>query len=177
MESHTRLLILDINGLLCCKMPKSYPNTELEILELKSYKVLMRPGYREFLDLCYNNFTIAFFTSTYEGNANAILKKLLTAEQQKVTAFKWFRDRTHFDPDSSTPYNTIKKLQDIFDNPVINADRKYHSSNSILTDDSPTKTRFNDPKNIVICEPFTGKEEDHVLFELFELIMDKFNNL
>lgn len=175
MESHTRLLLLDINGLLCCKMPKISHCGNLEILNLNSYNVIMRPGCREFLEFCYAGFTVGFFSSTNKWNVDAILKKLLNSEQQKTTAFKWYRDHTHFDPD--TEYATIKKLQDIFDNPVVNENRKYSSENTILLDDSEAKTRFNDPNNIIICEAFTGKEDDRFLFELMELIPQKFENL
>lgn len=170
-----RLLLLDINGVLCCKIGKDEkPNDNLELLELNAYKVVMRPGAREFLEFCYKHFTVAFFSSTTYPNANAILEKLLSPEQKKATPFRWFRDRTHFDPDAKKEYDTIKKLSDIFDNPMVNSDRKYNERNTILCDDSAVKTRFNDPKNIVVLTPFKGEEDDTALFETMELLPIRF---
>jgi hypothetical protein len=181
--NNNRLLVLDINGVLCCKMPKnSIISEQLELLELKRYTVIMRPGYREFLDFCYDNFTVAFFSSTTYSNANAILDKLLSSEQKSRTAFRWVRGRTHFDPDylndsQTTFHDTIKKLSDIFDNPIINDKRKYNESNTILCDDSEVKTRFNEKKNIIIFKPFEGDENDNILFEMMKMIPDYFENL
>lgn len=179
MNPPTQLLLLDINGLFCYKIPKNkaVESVSLEIIELNSYKVIMRPGYREFFDFCYDHYTVGFFTSTNQWNVDIILNKVLNRKQMKNTAFKWYRDRTRFDPDSENSYDTIKKLEDVFDNPVINKERKYHSGNTVLIDDSETKTRFNDPKNILICEPFIGKEDDRILFELMELLPEKFKEL
>lgn len=179
----TRFLLLDINGLLCCKLSKDEtPDETLELLELKAYKVIMRPGAREFLEFCYKNFTVGFFSSTTYPNANAILEKLLTSEQKSATAFRWYRDRTHLDPNygkdsSTTQYDTIKKLSDVFDSPTINADRKYHTGNTILCDDSTTKTRFNNPRNVLMFEPFKGDASDKVLLGMMESLEKKFEEL
>ncbi len=45
------LLLLDINGLLCRKMPK---NSQSHI-KLNSYDVDIRPGCHDFLNFCYDN--------------------------------------------------------------------------------------------------------------------------
>lgn len=175
---NTRLLLLDINGLLCCKKPKDWCSVNLEVIELNSYKVVKRPGYSEFLDFCYSNFSVGFFSSTTKLNSDYIIDGLLTIQQRNKTVLMWFRDRTHFDPDCGKNSNdTIKKLQDIFDNPVINANRKYHSGNTILLDDSSVKTRFNDPKNIVICKAFEGNDDDQEFFEMMKIIPERFDEL
>ena len=183
MNSSTRLLLLDINGLLCCKVPKGQKNKKYnkdDILKLNSYKVIIRPHCREFLEYCYSKFTIGFFTSTCEWNVKAILNKLLTPEQHKATALMWFRDRTRFDPISSADemsFETIKMLEDIFQNPMANEKRLYNDQNTLLIDDSETKTRFNDPANIIICKAFTGEEDDRGLFDLMEIIPQRFEDL
>ena len=183
MNSPTRFLLLDINGLLCCKVPKGqkYKNYDKsDILKLNSYKVIIRPYCREFLEKCYSQFTIGFFTSTCEWNVKAILNKLLTPEQHKATVLMWFRDRTRFDPDTShevSGFDTIKVLDDIFQNPMVNEKRLYSEQNTVLIDDSETKTRFNDPANIIICKAFTGEENDQGLLDLLEIIPQKFEAL
>jgi hypothetical protein len=136
----------------------------------------MRPGYKEFLEFCFENYNVGFFSSTNKWNVDAILKKLLTSKRRKEIIFTWYRDRTHFD-DENGEYATIKKLQDVFDNPVVNYNRKYNSTNTILIDDSKLKTRFNDPKNIIICEEFTGNGDDIGLFELMKIIPERFVEL
>jgi len=177
------LLLLDINGLLCCKVPKGQDikkYAKSDILKLNSYKVIIRPHCREFLESCYSKFTVGFFTSTCEWNVKAILNKLLTPEQHKATALMWFRDRTRFDPILSADkmgFDTIKMLEDVFQNPMVNEKRLYSKENTLLIDDSPTKTRFNDPSNIIICKAFVGEENDRGLLDLLEIIPQKFEDL
>ena len=192
----TRLLLLDINGVLCCKSEHKNALEEvtedltncnlneikLEILKLSTYNVTLRPNYREFLEFCYENFSVGFFSSTTYPNANAILEKILTPEQKAKTILKWFRDHTHLDPDfGSNPeivfHDTIKKLSDIFDNPIINGNRKFSPKNTLLCDDSEIKTRFNDPKNIVIFKGFKGDPEDKVLYEMINVLSKRFEEL
>jgi hypothetical protein len=168
------MILLDINGVLCCKVPK---NSDKYDFELNSYKVIVRPGCSEFLDFCYNQFTVGFFSSTGYTNAHAILKRILTPDQWKLTKIMWFRDRTHFDPEYVNSHDTIKKLQDIFDNPMVNAKRQYNSENTILVDDSSIKTRFNNPKNIVIVGTFKGDKDDYILFPMMDIITQKFKEL
>lgn len=172
MNSSTKLLLLDINGLLCCKVPKSVKNPD--VLKLNSYNVLPRPNYIEFLETLYSRYTIGFFSSTCEWNVNPILNKLLTPEQKKATVLLWFRDRTRLDPDDSG-FATIKMLKDVFENPMFNAKRLYNESNTILIDDCNIKTRFNNPDNIITCKSFTGQDDDdHELLDLIETISERF---
>lgn len=175
--SERKLLILDINGLLCRKI-NTKEQIEGEVIELPSYKVQLRPGCHEFLDFCYRHYDIAFFSSTLHVNADAILKALLNSKQHKITIFKWFRDRTRFDPDSKTDkYATVKVLKDIFDNPVVNRDRIYSEKNTLICDDSVTKIRLNDPKNTVIIPAFTGDLNDTTLYEIINTIEERFTKL
>lgn len=98
-EDQRQLLVLDINGLLCRKV-KKYSEEHIQVdLQLQSYGVKLRPGYRKFLTRCYTKYDVAFFTSTTQRNAEIILKKLLTKKQFKQVKFVWYRDRTYLDPD------------------------------------------------------------------------------
>lgn len=178
-----RLLILDINGILCYKTSKNTEvGRELNFIELNSYRVVMRPGLPEFLKFCYDNFMVAFFSSTHYVNANAILEHILTPDQRKATIFFWFRDHTHFDPDygkdaSIKDHDTIKRLDDVLECPTINWNRRYNSSNTILCDDSEKKTRFNDNKNIIIFESFTGDERDTFLNNVTDELIQRFDEI
>ena len=166
----SKLLLLDINGLLCCKTNQN--ETNLSSIHLKAYHVILRPYYKEFLDFCYKHFNVGFFTSTTEKNAKIILNNLLTEEQIKNTKLMWFRDRTHLDYESYKTFNTIKKLNDIYDYPLFNC--QYHEHNTILIDDSFNKVRYNEPKNIIICNAFHGDHNDTHLIELIHKIVEQF---
>lgn len=186
-----KLVILDINGLLCRKTTEGKAD-----LSLGRYGVVVRPGAREFLEFCYQNFDVGIFSSTTYKNASPILDFLLTAEQQKKTKFKWFRDRTSLDPQwgsselSADPswdldefhdkkieqYSTVKKIGDVLSAPQINEDRKYTLENTLIVDDSLMKMRFNPKKNVVIVAPFE-KEEDDLLCNLGEVLLGRFKEL
>ena len=167
-----KLLLLDINGVLCYRTTEDISG-EL-VIKLPKCSVALRPGYQIFLDFCYYRYKIAFFSSTTYQNANDILETLLTPNQKKRTLFRWFRDRTHYDPDTND-HSTIKLLSDVFDNPVVNSYRQFTSRNTLLCDDSPSKIRFNNPNNIVLINPFEGDSNDRTLFELMNIIPSRFD--
>lgn len=175
------LLILDISGLLCCKVPKEFVvDDSLEFIDLEHYKVIFRPNIKVFLNKCYEKYSVAYFSSTTHKNAIVILDKLLTKEQREKTVFFWFRDKTHLDPDfekdpNIKDYDTIKLLSDVYDNPLFN--RTYNSKNTVLCDDSHTKNRFNNPSNLIIVTPYDGSNKDNTLDELIKVIESKFINL
>lgn len=184
-----QLLILDINGLLCNKVmpPKAgEPETPipegLEVLQLDYYKVVLRPGVREFLARCYDEFTVGFYSSTTFPNANAILEVLLTDEQKKATAFRWYRDRVRFDPAYGSgievdKHSTVKRLEDILENAVVNWHRRYNWYNTILCDDSQKKTRFNPNHNVVLISKFENDPSDQTLIGVMPIFLRAFENL
>lgn len=161
-----RLLILDINGLLCCKIKSN-----------AWYDVVIRPGVTTFLSHCYNHYRVAFFSSTTQQNAEPILVHLLTRKQIMNTEFVWYRDRTHRDDRDPTGIKTIKKLSDVFDNPVINQHNAYHPGNTLIVDDEASKMIFNDPRNVLIVPTFMGAADDTDLTRLHLAIHDKFTQL
>lgn len=194
------LLLLDINGVLCIKITKPEYNriikdnddafSEMKVIKLLSYYVVVRPGCYEFLNFVYTNFDVGYFSSTTQKNARGILNSIISQEQEDETKVFWFRDRTHFDPDSgfvegvnyitgvpSTVFDTIKLLSDIYDNPIINCRRQYNDGNTILCDDSEKKTRFNNSNNVIIFPKFDGNKDDAMLFEMINTITERFEML
>ena len=194
------LLLLDINGVLCIKITKLEYNkiikdntdafSEMKVIKLLSYYVVVRPGCYEFLDFVYTNFDVGYFSSTTQKNARGILNSVISQEQEDETKVFWFRDRTHFDPDSgsiqgvnyitntsATVFDTIKLLSDIYDNPILNHRRQYNGGNTILCDDSERKTRFNNSNNVIIFPKFDGNKDDVVLFEMMDIISERFEML
>src|SRR5579864_8673580 len=150
------LLLLDINGVLCRKIEKNHTadgnsNGSPSVLRLGSYDVELRPGARDFLTNAYNRFTVGFFSSTTYRNAHQILDALLTKEQKAKTCCFWYRDRTRFDPDAdANSFDTIKLLDDIYQNPVVNEHRIWSNGNTVLIDDSFKKNRFNRTENFIL---------------------------
>lgn len=177
MNSSKRLLLLDINGLLCCKVPKNQIIKNQEFIKLSTYNVIVRPGCRKFLKSCYLNFDVGFLSSTTEYNATIILKKLLTPQQHKLTVCFLFREFCRADPDPINTFDTIKVLQDVFDDDTLNKNNQWNDTNTILIDDSITKTRFNDPVNILICKSYTGEKSDTTLYGLHKLILMNFQQI
>lgn len=184
------LLILDINGLLCRKVQKDHPEANLV---RPGYGVILRPGYKEFLEQCYAQYDVAFFSSTTKRNAEVILKAFLSTEQFKQTKFIWYRDRTSLDPDwhadqieSDNSWNdttwqkeeikthsTIKLLQNVWNNPMINAQRKYNTSNTLICDDSAMKLRYNPQKNCLIVPAFAEETlKDDTLEQIWQNIVE-----
>lgn len=175
-----RLLVLDINGVLCRKYRQPPPvKSKLKIIKLPSYKVVFRPGYKEFLKFCYQHYDIGYFSSTSPINAGKILYKMLTVDQRNANVFEWFRDRTRIDPeDLHEEYpRTIKNLTDIFTHPYINATNIYHRANTLICDDSPSKVRFNNPLNVILTQPFDGDPDDNILFELMQRLPVEFDKI
>lgn len=158
-----KLVILDIKGILGTEIEKE-DIARQGTLKLFSYDFLPRPEIATFLSNLYKEYEVALFSSTTEKNAFLILKNILTRDQMKKTLFFWYRDRTHLDPDpSALPYETVKLLDDVFTSPIINKERKWSKENTILIDDSTTKTRFNDQKNLVILPSYDPDGPDNIL--------------
>lgn len=150
------LLVLDINGVLCCKV-KTGGN-----IKLNAYEVKFRPHVKEFLDYVYDNFTIGFFSSTTKPNAKAILDSLLSVEQANKTLFYWFRDRTKADLELGG-HETIKLASDIR--------QEYQDLDLLMLDDSSDKMRYNDPKDYIICNSYDGRDEDTYLLDLIQILL------
>jgi len=177
-----KLVILDVNGLLGYKCGKdeifddSLPRQKLEF-----YDFIERPGVKPFIDKLLEKYQIAIFTSATFYNYEGIIKKLLTPEQVKSMTFRWYRDKTRHDREANIlgleKYSTVKVLQDLFDNPVYNRDDEFNSTNTILCDDCPIKTRHNPPENVIIVEGFKGDPQDTYLEDLPDLIDQRFLEL
>lgn len=186
-----RLLILDMNGLLCHKIYKKDLEKmepvldQYERLDLKHCYVFIRPDIHDFLEKCFDLAEVAFWTSTTYPNAKPILDHLLSKSQQNKTVFRWYRDRTRLDPsyqiDTGTkPTDTIKNIDDVFSSPVINYARTLNNHNTILCDDDREKIRFNDDRNTVIApmfNPWISDDHGVIMDCLFDRIVEKFRSL
>ena len=185
-----RLLILDMNKVLCHKIygynaqPKESGYEKIEVNGL--FTVYVRPDVVSFLNRCFGIADIAFWTSTKQVNAEPILDHILTDAHKKETVFRWYRDRTRLHPlygkdESIADFDTIKDLNDVWSNPIINKDRIYHNRNTIILDDEPKKTVLNDSRNVLNLNiPFDAYNEnydDKETDNLIETILQGFESL
>jgi len=176
IRSGVKLVVLDISGVLCCK--DNGKNTKfgdgLTKISCSNYDVYLRPYAKEFVKWCLDNYDVGIYSSTTYTNVNNIISKIFTSEQRKELKFLWCRDRCELDLDygkdnSITEYSTVKNLNNIVVNPMINKDRKYTLKDILAIDDSGEKLRFNDKSNYMLIPSFELKPncaKDFILEEI-----------
>lgn len=157
------LIILDINGVLLTRINTKYAK--------------YRPGIKSFLKYCYENHDVGFYTSAERKNALRLLDKILNKKQKSETKFVLFREHTTHDPYGEFSYSTLKHIDLIFDSKDINPHKLYNEYNTIICDDSYSKVRDIDSKNVLIVDKFEGDSADEVLASLPQQIDEKFANL
>ena len=190
-NTHRRnqLIILDMNGLLCKKVPDesnhSLFDPKVKIARIKNYVLYIRPGIHNFMDKLLKNYKVAIFSSTTQKNLFASLKAILGNHTVKRLDFIWDRSRTRHDPDygidvSIKGHQTVKILKDVWDNPIINPWKFWNQTNTICIDNDHMKLRFNKPENIIIVpewEAKSTKDKSQNLSELVKIIERKFDQL
>ena len=147
------------------------------VIETKTAIFEVRPGTYEFLDQCFQEFHVAIWSSTTFTNANVLIDQIFTHEQREALVFKWFRDRTRYDPDygkdeSVKEFDTVKMINDIYDCPAPTFQRRWTSGNVLLLDDTQQKMRFNEEKNYLIIA-----EDDKSLVDRLPEIRRRFEAL
>lgn len=173
-EKNRPLLLLDVNGLLIYKVRPG--DSKKADMKLEKYSVIFRPYFKEFLNEIFKLYDVGIFSSTTWKNISKILGYTFTENQEKNLVCIWCRDRTRLDREKGG-YQTLKMLNDIWDNPVINAGNQYNNFNTLLCDDSTIKTRFNDPRNILIVKEYQGDMQDRYLLDILKLIKEKFERM
>lgn len=178
------LVLLDLNGVLCCKVPFDYGCVSKPGVSVSAskYKFILRPGVREFFDQCRGVCKLAIYSSTKLHNIQVALNALLTAEQRNQLLFIADRSVTLLDPDYGTnanisDYSTIKNLSCIWSHPIYNAKRCWNASNTLLVDNDEFKVRFNDPANVLVVDEWSCKEECKDFSIVSSTIFAKLNEL
>nr|QBK90886.1 MAG: ctd-like (NLI interacting factor-like) phosphatase [Pithovirus LCPAC201] len=184
-----QLVILDMNGLLCMKVPNNSnylpPNPEVKTIKIKNYILYIRPGIRDFMNRLLKIYKVAIFSSTTEKNLISSLGVILGNQIMKRLVFIWDRSRTRHDPDyrmdrSIKSHQTIKALKDVWENPIINPWKFWNKTNTICIDHDYMKLRFNKSENIIISQEWgikLTKDKSQKLPELEEIIKRKFDQL
>lgn len=187
-NTHRRnqLVILDMNGLLCMKVPNDsnykLSNPSIKIIKIKNYVLYIRPGIHGFMDRLLKNYKVAIFSSTTRKNLILSLGAILGNRTMKRINFIWDRSRARHDPDyGKNPliksHQTVKILKDVWDNPIVNPWRIWNQTNTICIDNEITKLRFNKPDNIIISPEWDPNSFENKLPELEKTIVRKFDLL
>lgn len=177
-EKGNGLVLLDVNGLLLCKVKKG---TVKRAVRYSSYEdVIIRNHAVEFIEKLMSKYDVGIFTSGHRSNTFNLIKLLMGTEKSKKLKFILSREYTKFDPESDDNISTVKILSDVYNNPVVNRNKIYNKYNTLLCDDSEIKTRFNPQENIVIVEKFTDYKrisEDDYLMTLPDQIDERMEQL
>ena len=160
-----RIVILDMNGLLCKKVLKnskySPSDRKIKSVNIKNYKLYIRPGVQDFINRLLKSYKVAIFSSTTNKNLFCVLDIVLGPKIMKRLTFIWDRSRTRHDPDygkdsSIKSHQTVKILKDVWKNPIINPRRIWNQTNTICIDHEFSKLRFNQRENIIIIPEWQG---------------------
>lgn len=147
-----KLVILDMDGVLFTRdrftKDNKYDNHDFVF---KGYKYYIREGASEFISRLNDSYDLCIFTSMVKSNAIQIINCITKVRFKHIFG----REHTKLDPEYGIDpdiksYDTIKLINDVINCPILNKDRKYNLSNSIIIDDSYLKMRYNNPKNVII---------------------------
>lgn len=153
----------------------------------KAYLLLKRKGLELFLQFCFENFNVGFWTNGMHAYGNAILDKILTTEQktqticfvgrvsedQNFTKYKksvWKKGRgktlkissTHFKA-PTTNHKQGKNLCDIYNKEIT-------KNNTLLIDDAGYNKAQNAQNAILIPEFEEDTQDDNTLFLLIDIL-------
>ncbi|XP_022016884.1 uncharacterized protein LOC110916461 isoform X3 [Helianthus annuus] len=160
-QSHFRkkLLVLDVNGLLVDIVADPPDEAHKPDTRIAQKAVFKRPFCDEFLEFCFQRFSVGVWTSRTRKNINRVLDFLMRDTQRQLL-FCW--DQSHC---TDTGFNTIensgkplllKELKKLWEkqDPNLPWDRgAYDESNTLLLDDSPYKALRNPPYTAIF--PYT----------------------
>jgi hypothetical protein len=179
------LILLDVNGLLCLKLPKRSPPDldPNDVIKINGYlKILVRPGVRAFIAELAARYTVGIYSSTTRPNLN----KIITGIFGPSHPFIFIADRTLTQPDPTIGtdptipfYQTVKNLSSIWNHPELNPDQQWNESNTLLVDHEAHKLRFNPPRNILVTPEFTlqtYQTQSEPLTYLSESILNKISS-
>ncbi len=161
MNNIKPLIILDLNGVLCYKIPKDEDDVinKDNLISAEYHNIYIRPNVKKFIFWLLKEYSVAIFSSTTYKYVNIILNNIFTNNQRKQLVFLWCRDRCTLDPEFKNnltikKHETIKLLSSVIGNPYINSKRIYDLNNTLFLDDSPNKMRYNNKNNYYILESY-----------------------
>jgi NLI interacting factor-like phosphatase len=180
-EVRSHLVILDVNGLLCCKLNHTSDeykefkeDTNLSILKTRTYTMVGRSGVQQFIEHLMEQYEVGIFSSTTYHNIRNILPALLGDELTNRLSFIASRAATKLDPEYGidekiAAHDTVKYLIDIWGHPFFNQKRIWDRTNTLIVDNDQRKVRFNDQRNVLVVDEWNLTQDpcfDDLLKEL-----------
>lgn len=166
--SERKLVVLDVNGLLCWKDFNKETNECPEIIYKNEYvkcdKMILyiRPLAREFINRILEVADVALWTSGNYYNFNKLVSKL-----DIKFKFVWYRTMTELVKPGS--HETVKRVKRIIKCPDTNYHGNYNEDNIIIIDNDIEKVKMN--KHYIIVEEYDINVDDSgKLDKIFELI-------
>lgn len=157
-----KLIIFDINGILCIKTKEMFDETSIE---RPCYWVTPRPGAKDLIETLMNTngMNVAVWSSTTYPNASVMLEAAIGKELIGRLKFFWTRSRTELHPnwgkdETITEYATVKNLERVWDHAFFN--RKFCWKNTIIVDDSWDKMSQNNSINCIVLDPYSLEKDD-----------------
>jgi hypothetical protein len=149
------LLILDVNGLLIYRTVDRIPNVQHHFKSNGRF-VYYRPYWKEFLNFCFKNFQIAFWSTSTSKNCFDIINDLVVSFQEKPI-FTFFQDdciNTGLITQDKKPI-FLKNLQRVFEKYP-----HFNYNNTLLLDDSEYKSFLNHPFSNLTTTEWKGDFTD-----------------
>jgi TFIIF-interacting CTD phosphatase-like protein len=126
------------------------------------YYVSKRPNLKLFLQFVYKEFrTVSYWTAATEPYAYAILKNILTVQQQERTPIIFTRKHLSIRRDNGRPYKPLSKIFQL----SFAQSNRILPSNTIMVDDLDQNFVAN-PGNGLVVPQFRGDPNDKVLSQL-----------
>ncbi|KAK2989339.1 hypothetical protein RJ640_015050, partial [Escallonia rubra] len=162
-----KLLVLDVNGLLA-DIVSGIPNGYKAHAIIGNKAVFKRPFCDEFLQFCFERFSVGVWSSRTRRNVQMVVDFLMGLSRHNLL-FCWDQSRC-----TKTDYNTIenrdkpivlkelKKLWEKHDSQLPWQRGEYDASNTLLLDDSPYKALLNPPHTAIFPHPYqyTDKKDN-----------------
>lgn len=138
--------------------------------------IYLRPSLFEFLEYCYQNFYVSYWTTGTNNYCKAVLDGILTEKQMKQTRiiFTRFKDNKVMDLVTKKKYK-IEKVNDRICKPLdflFNHEtfkKKFNKNNTILVDDNPLHISINQRNSIYIYPWCRYDKNDDKLKKLIDI--------
>ncbi|KAL8124043.1 uncharacterized protein LOC141717944 isoform X2 [Apium graveolens] len=161
-----KLLVLDLNGLLADVVGDNSVTIKADG-HVAGKKIFKRPFCEDFLQFCFNRFTVGVWSSRRKENVDKVLQVLMPEEDRSKLAFVWNQShctRTGFQTleniDKPLFLKELPKLWKIENRKFSFKVVDYDKSNTLLLDDSPYKALLNPPYTAIFPTPYQYQDQN-----------------
>lgn len=161
-----KLLVLDLNGLLADVVGDKNVKIKADG-HVAGKKIFKRPFCEDFLQFCFQRFTVGVWSSRRKENVDTVIKVLMGANKRSKLAFEWNQShctRTGFQTiENKEKPLFLKELSKLWKNTKRIFLRKvgyYDKSNTLLLDDSPYKALKNPPYTAIFPTPYQYQDQN-----------------